>query len=133
MAQDNSNQDFSEPVDQTAPGASPEGAAASGWATREEEGGDARRIADLEAEIASLKDQHLRALAEVENVRRRGQRDREETAKFGAASFARDLLAVADNLRRGVGSIPADVRRSEERGVGAKGGGWITEGRRVHK
>lgn len=51
-------------------------------------------------ENAKLRDQLLRALADAENARRRGQRDKEEASKYGAAKFARDLLGVADNLAR---------------------------------
>ncbi len=58
------------------------------------------------AEIAELKDRLLRALAETENLRRRFEREREETAKFAVSRFARDLLAVADNLRRALESAP---------------------------
>ena len=57
-------------------------------------------VARLESENARLKDQLLRALAETENVRRRSQRDREEQVRYAAAGMARDLLNVADNLRR---------------------------------
>jgi molecular chaperone GrpE len=52
------------------------------------------------AEIADLKDKLLRALAEGENMRRRFQKEREDTAKYAIAGFARDMLTVADNLRR---------------------------------
>lgn len=75
---------------------------------------DEERIGDLEAEVAELKDQLLRAKAETENVRRRGQREREDTAKYAAANFARDLLAVADNLARALESVPQDARKENE-------------------
>jgi molecular chaperone GrpE len=67
-------------------------------------------LAAKDAEIAKLKDQLLRALAETENTRRRAERDREDTAKFAVANFARDMLAVADNLKRAVDSVPADAK-----------------------
>lgn len=67
-------------------------------------------LAEKDAEIAKLKDQLLRALAETENTRRRAERDREETAKFAISNFARDVLAVADNLQRTVDSVPADAK-----------------------
>jgi len=67
-------------------------------------------LALKDAEIAQLKDQLLRALAETENTRKRAERDREDTAKFAISNFARDLLAVADNLTRAVDSVPADAR-----------------------
>jgi molecular chaperone GrpE len=69
------------------------------------------RIAELEAETASLKDQLLRALAEAENTRRRAERDRHDAAKYGAVGLARDLLSVADNLRRALEALPEDARK----------------------
>lgn len=71
------------------------------------------RIDALEAELASHKDQLLRALAEVENVRRRAQREREDTAKYAVTSFAKELLAVADNLRRALEAAPAEGGNGE--------------------
>ena len=61
-----------------------------------------------DAEIAALKDKLLRAIAEGENIRRRGEREREDTAKFAVAKFAQSILPVADNLRRAVESIPPE-------------------------
>jgi len=66
-----------------------------------------QKLAAALAEAAQLKDQLLRALAEAENTRRRTQRDRDEASKFAVTAFARDLLAVADNLRRALDAIPA--------------------------
>lgn len=77
----------------------------------------AARVAQLEAEVASLKDQMLRTLAETENVRRRAEREREDTAKYAVAKFAKELLAVADNLRRAVEAVGEDVR-AENQAVG---------------
>lgn len=71
------------------------------------------RAALLEAEIAGLKDQLLRALAEAENQRRRAQREREETLRYATAPLARDLAAVADNLRRALESVPAEARSDQ--------------------
>ncbi len=62
----------------------------------------------LQAEVAAAKDQQLRALAEVENMRRRTQREREEASKYGAVGLARDLLTVADNLGRALVAAPED-------------------------
>ena len=59
-------------------------------------------------EIADLKDKLLRALAEGENMRRRAAKEREETAKYAIANFARDMLSIADNLRRALENVPAD-------------------------
>ena len=70
-------------------------------------GSDAERIAALEAELGEAKDRLLRALAETENVRRRAERERTDALRYGAANFAKDLLSVADNLRRALDSAPA--------------------------
>ena len=64
--------------------------------------------AEAEAEIAALKDKLLRTLADMENLRRRSQKDREDALKYASANFARDMLSVADNLRRAIESIPED-------------------------
>lgn len=74
--------------------------------------GDA--LTEAQAETARLKDQLLRSLAEMENMRRRGERDREETAKYAITGFAREILSVADNLRRALENIPADARATDE-------------------
>src|SRR5579859_782916 len=68
----------------------------------------AERLAGVSAEAADTKDKLLRALAETENVRRRAQREREDASKYGAANLARDVLNVADNLRRALDSLPED-------------------------
>ncbi|MFN7710461.1 MAG: nucleotide exchange factor GrpE [Holosporales bacterium] len=62
------------------------------------------RVEELEAEVARLKDQLLRTLAEVENVRKRATREREEAQRYAGANFARDILNVADNLARALES-----------------------------
>lgn len=71
--------------------------------------GGADRIAALEAETAQLKDQLLRTLAEAENARRRAERERQDVQKYAVAGFARDMVAVADNLRRALDSVPTEA------------------------
>lgn len=88
-------------------------AAEAAAAAKTVDGGDAR-VAELEGEVAKLKDQLLRSLAEQENVRRRTEREREDTAKYAIAKFAKDLLPVADNLRRALESVPEEQRRSND-------------------
>lgn len=61
-----------------------------------------RTVAELEAEMAQMKDQLLRAVADAENGRRRAERDAAEGKLYAIDRFARDLLAVADNLGRAV-------------------------------
>jgi molecular chaperone GrpE len=64
----------------------------------------------VDKELAELKDRLLRALAETENVRRRAEREREDTAKYAVTGFARDVLPVADNLGRALAAIGPDLR-----------------------
>src|SRR5215468_3912601 len=70
--------------------------------------------AEAEAKVADLKDQLLRALAETENVRRRVQRDRDDAVKYATTGLAKDLLPVADNLRRALEAIPKDALDKDE-------------------
>ena len=72
---------------------------------------DASSEADaLRAEVASLRDRALRAMAEVENVRKRAERERDETRQYAVTNFARALLPVADNFARALAAIPEDRR-----------------------
>ncbi len=66
------------------------------------------------AEVAELKDRVLRTLAEMENLRRRTQREVEEARKFAVTGFARDLLEVGDNLGRALASVPPEAREGSE-------------------
>lgn len=68
------------------------------------------RVAELEAELARMKDHMLRAMAETDNIRKRGAKEREDASKFAVSGFARDMLDIADNFRRALESIPAEVR-----------------------
>ena len=89
------------PAGDEAPASEPEDAGAEEF---DPLAGQAARIAELEAEAQALRDERLRALAEVENMRRRGERERSEASRYGATGLARDLLGVADNLRRALES-----------------------------
>lgn len=71
---------------------------------------EAARVAALEAENAQLKDRLLRALAEVENIRRRAERDRKDAETYGGTRLARDLLAVHDNLTRALKAADDEIR-----------------------
>ncbi len=69
----------------------------------------AEQLVAVEAERDKLREDYLRALAEVENTRRRAARDKTDAGKYAISGFARDLLSVSDNLRRAVDSVdPAD-------------------------
>ena len=75
---------------------------------------DADPAARLAGEVAALKEQLLRALAETENLRRRSAREREDAVKFAAVPLIKDLIGVADNLRRAVASVPAEAVAGNE-------------------
>ena len=64
----------------------------------------------LRAERDDLKDRWMRALADAENARKRGDRDRREAENYGGSKLARDLLPVYDNLKRGLEAATDDQR-----------------------
>jgi len=66
----------------------------------------ASRIAELEAQTAELKDRWMRAEAENANVRARAQREVNEARQYAVQKFAADVVEAADNLRRGLDSLP---------------------------
>jgi len=96
------------PQDNPAEGAAPEAATPAAPAADEQK-------AALEAEVARLKDHLLRTLAEMDNTRKRAQKDREDAGKYAIAAFARDLLDFAGNFHRALESIPADLKSADAR------------------
>lgn len=74
----------------------------------------AAAIAALNAENAGLKDKLLRNMAEMENLRRRTEKEVSDAKVYGVASFARDMLTFADNLRRALENVPAEARASAD-------------------
>jgi molecular chaperone GrpE len=64
------------------------------------------RIAELESQIADLTDRLLRAHAEIDNIRKRAERERADTAKYAISKFARDIVGVSDNFQRAVAAVP---------------------------
>lgn len=69
-------------------------------------------IAALKDEVAASKDRLLRLAAEMENLRKRTEREKAEATLYAATNFARDLLTVADNLGRALEALPASERES---------------------
>ncbi len=69
-------------------------------------------VDDLEAENAQLKDRLMRAMAETENIRKRGERDRREAELYGGTKLARDLLSVHDNLGRALENLDDLLREN---------------------
>ena len=66
-------------------------------------------IAQLEAEKTDLKDKLLRTLADMENLRRRTEREVADARTYAVTNFARDMLNMADNVRRALESVPAEA------------------------
>ena len=82
-------------------------AEAAGEAEAEPDAGAAAvaRIEELEMELATLKDQALRAMADAENVKRRAEKEVAAARVFGIERFANDILSVCDNLSRALGVL----------------------------
>jgi molecular chaperone GrpE len=99
MTDINENQTPAEP-----PEAGPTEAGATPAATETE------RLAALESEVQELRDKWLRAEAEMQNLRARAKREAEEARLYAVQKFARDVVETAENLRRGLDSLP----RAEE-------------------
>lgn len=70
-------------------------------------------------EAASLKDKLLRTLADMENLRRRTEREVADARTYGISSFARDVLGVADNMRRALDAVDPELRSAADDGVKA--------------
>lgn len=86
--------------------------AESGWA-----GGEAAEddvLNQLQEENGRLKDQLLRTLAEMENLRRRTEREVREANAYGISGFARDVMEVSDNLRRALDAVPAEAKANAD-------------------
>ncbi len=76
--------------------------------------GPAAALENLRADNAELKDKLLRVLAEMENLRRRTEREVSEAKTYGVTAFARDMLTFADNMRRVLASVPADANEQAD-------------------
>jgi len=70
----------------------------------------AEELEALRAERDDMRDRFMRALAEAENIRKRGERDRREAEQYGGSKLARDLLPVYDNLKRALDAANDDTR-----------------------
>jgi molecular chaperone GrpE len=70
-------------------------------------------VAALQAEVEGLKDKWLRAHAEMENLRKRAEREREEAAKYAITKLARDIVSVGDNFQRAIDAVPAAAAETD--------------------
>jgi molecular chaperone GrpE len=64
----------------------------------------------LDRELAEMKDRLLRTLADMENMRKRTEREVADSRVYGISSFARDILGVADNMHRAMQALDDDLR-----------------------
>ncbi len=71
---------------------------------------EAGELEALRAERDDYRDRFMRALADAENARKRGERDRREAEQFGGSRLARDMLPVYDNLRRALNAVTDEQR-----------------------
>lgn len=70
-------------------------------------------IAERERKLAELKDQVLRAHAEMDNVRKRAEREKLDNLKYAIAKFARDVVSVSDNFERAIAAVPEGAADSD--------------------
>ena len=71
-----------------------------------------QKLAALERDLADLKDRHLRKLAELENIRKRSEREKRENFRSALSDLARDFLPILDNLERAMAHASAEERQS---------------------
>lgn len=70
-------------------------------------------IEKLNDEITGLKDQRLRAIAELENFRKRAEKDQSDALKYGISNFAKEIINIRDNIERAQGSISDEAKNNE--------------------
>ena len=70
-------------------------------------------IEKLNEEITDLKDQRLRAIAELENFRKRAEKDQSDALKYGISNFAKEIINVRDNIERAQSSISEEAKNNE--------------------
>jgi molecular chaperone GrpE len=76
-----------------------------------------RPSTSLDRELADMKDRLLRTLAEMENLRKRTEREVADARTYGVTNFARDILTVADNMHRAMAALDGELRATAEAGV----------------
>lgn len=105
----------------------PAGAAAPGANSPQDGGEGGKRLQDVvaalqaevtelrakQAEIDDLKDKALRAHAEVDNVRKRAEREKEDAAKYAITKLARDIVGVGDNFQRAIDAVPTGAAEQD--------------------
>ena len=70
-------------------------------------------IEKLNEDITNLKDQRLRAIAELENFRKRAEKDQSDALKYGISNFAKEIINIRDNIERAQSSISDEAKNNE--------------------
>ncbi|MCP4205809.1 MAG: nucleotide exchange factor GrpE [Shimia sp.] len=73
---------------------------------------EAVELDELRAERDELKDRWMRALADAENARKRGDKARREAEQYGGSKLARDMLPVFDNMKRAIEAITEEQKEA---------------------
>jgi molecular chaperone GrpE len=84
----------------------PDGAAAAPESPETVMQAATRRIQELEAALEEMRDRWMRSEAEIQNVRARAKREADDARQYAVQKFARDVVEAAENLRRGLASVP---------------------------
>ena len=71
-------------------------------------------IIKLNTQIEELKDQRLRSIAELENYRKRSEKDQADALKYGIANFAKEVVSIRDNIERANASIVDELKQEEK-------------------
>lgn len=105
----------------------PEETVAADLEATQKSGWSAGELEALKAENAELKDRLLRTAAEMENLRKRTERDKADTAKYAISSFARDVLTIADNIQRAIDHVPEEAAEKDPTLKSFRDGMQVTE------
>ncbi len=103
----NPNTDDPKSMADQAPDNTPDDAADVAQQSSLEAGAFEARIAELDGQVSDLTDRLLRAHAEMDNIRKRAERDKTDMAKYAISKFANDVLSIGDNFARAAGAVPA--------------------------
>ena len=71
-------------------------------------------IIKLNTQIEELKDQRLRSIAELENYRKRSEKDQADALKYGITNFAKEVVSIRDNIERANASIVDELKQEEK-------------------
>ena len=110
---DNQQEEIKEPDSQNIENDQDNNDSQEGIDTKETSEDENKEGDSLEKEIETLKEEKIRLLAEMENLRKRFEREKVETIKFGSINLARDILSPGDNLERALDALPEDENHPE--------------------